>query len=96
MKLRHRLISVLVMVSLAGCGGGGPTTSVSAVSSAAGTASAAGPPQCTEATLAYDASAEVMLLLNCVDQFDDASVEQSGLGTAARGSSWTTPVHQRR
>ena len=34
------------------------------------------PPACTEATFAYDPASEAMLLLNCVDQTDPASVEQ--------------------
>jgi hypothetical protein len=35
-----------------------------------------GPPACTEGTYAYDPGREQMLLLNCVDQLDQASVEQ--------------------
>lgn len=84
MRRRPLLFLILALVAcLASCGGGQPTPSASSTTPGS-EATGLEPPGCVEATLAYDPLGEVMLLINCVDQFDQSSVEQiwSWEGTA--------------
>jgi hypothetical protein len=86
----HATATLVLTVLLSACGGGvssgssepgsgsplAPTLSPSSsVQPSPAASRGLGPPACTEATLADDPIAGTMLLFNCVDQLDRASVE---------------------